>query len=628
MIKINFKGLKVKMVFYFLAVSLIPMAVVGFTTYRAGETIIKKQVLNDFSAISEGKEQALISYLREKERRADAFSKDRFIVENMHKIDQSGADSSAVLQELSKYLVEDKMLVDAQITAINILSPEGKIIISSNLEQIGVDKSQDDYFTGGKMGPHVKDIYVSSVTKEPAIAFSAPIKDKKTGALLGVIVNRYGINRINEIVSDKAGLGETGEAYVVNKEGYLITGVRNKAESILRDKVDTEPVRLFNAQKKEMVGVYTDYRGQKVLGASMGQEFNKIFGLGWLILAEIDNSEAMSGLKNLLIAILIISLLVSLCVFVVAFKIASMIADPIKLLADAAGDVGRGDLTKSINIKSDDEIGALAASFNAMTANLKQVLMKANEAVGNITSSSQEILAASQQQAAAAREQSSAVAQTSTAAKELSVSSEEVGKSIKRVAETSSHALVGMAKIKESIAKTNQLITALGEKSQKIGKITELIDDVADQTNLLAVNASIEAARAGEQGRGFTVVADEIRKLADSTAKSTKDITAMIELIQHEMTNSLMSMEASVSSVDQEASLAQETAESAKEIAMSVSQQISGSKQISDAMINIDEAMRQVTSGAQQTQTAVKQVSTMAGELKELTSKFKLDSKT
>ena len=249
---------------------------------------------------------------------------------------------------------------------------------------------------------------------------------------------------------------------------------------------------------------------------------------------------------------------------------------------------------------------------------INKVIAKLTDATGRITSSGSEILAAAQQQASGAREQSSAVAETTSAAKELSATSDQVGDSIKRVSQAATHALSGMSKIKEAIARTSTMITSLGEKSQQIGKITELIDDVADQTNLLAVNASIEAARAGEQGRGFTVVADEIRKLADSTAKSTKDITGLIELIQHEMSNSIMSMETSVTSIDEEAKLAQQTAESAKEITMSVTQQISGSKQIADAMTNIDEAMKQIAAGAQQSQAAVKILTDLAGELKKL----------
>jgi methyl-accepting chemotaxis protein len=261
-------------------------------------------------------------------------------------------------------------------------------------------------------------------------------------------------------------------------------------------------------------------------------------------------------------------------------------------------------------------IGLLTTVFTFIS--LRKVINKLASATNQITSSGNEILAAAQEQASGAREQSSAVAETTSAAKELAATSEQVGESIRHVSQAATHALAGMAKIKDAISKTSTMITSLGEKSQQIGKITELIDDVADQTNLLAVNASIEAARAGEQGRGFTVVADEIRKLADSSAKSTKDITLLIELIQHEMTNSIMSMETSVNSIDDEARLAQQTAESAKEITMNVTQQITGSKQIADAMTNIDEAMKQIAAGAQQSQVAVKQLTDLAAQLKKM----------
>ena len=324
------------------------------------------------------------------------------------------------------------------------------------------------------------------------------------------------------------------------------------------------------------------------------------------------------------ITISIVGVVVFLVGVFLTFIIVRSIIFPLRALVAAAGIVANADLTQEITVRSDDVIGDLAEGFRSMVKGLRGTLIKVQEATSQITSSSTEILAASQEQAAAAREQSSAVAETTSAAKELSTTSESVGDSIKKVAQVAAHAMAGMAKIKESIDKTNGMLNSLGEKSQKIGKITDMIDDVADQTNLLAVNASIEAARAGEQGRGFTVVADEIRKLADSTAKSTKDITSLIELIQHEMSNAIMSMEQSIQSVDEEARLAQQTTEKTKEIAMSTHQQISGAKQIAEAMMNIDETMKQVAAGAQQSQAAVKQLTAMAGELNHLASKFKL----
>ncbi len=266
-------------------------------------------------------------------------------------------------------------------------------------------------------------------------------------------------------------------------------------------------------------------------------------------------------------------------------------------------------------------LGAFVAFF--VLRILTQAIKTLINSVQQITSASAEIVAASQEQSSGAREQSSAVAETTSAAKELSTTSEQVGESIRKVSEVAAHALAGMAKIKESLGRTNQMVSSLGEKSQKIGKITDMIDDVADQTNLLAVNASIEAARAGDQGRGFTVVADEIRKLSDSTAKSTKEISSLIELIQHEMTNSVMAMEGNLKSVDDEARLAQQTAERSKEIAMSANQQIAGSKQISEAMMNIDEAMKQIVLGAQQTQQAVKDLNKLTEGLNHLANQLK-----
>jgi methyl-accepting chemotaxis protein len=168
-------------------------------------------------------------------------------------------------------------------------------------------------------------------------------------------------------------------------------------------------------------------------------------------------------------------------------------------------------------------------------------------------------------------------------------------------------------------------VCALSEKSKKIGQITKLIDEIADQTNLLAVNASIEAARAGEHGRGFTVVADEIGKLADSTAQSTKEIDSLIKLIQSDVSNAILSMEQSRLNVEEEIHLANKSAQKAKEIAFAAKQQISGSRQIADSMGGIDTSMKNITTSAQQSQDAVAQLAELAHELENTMTQFKVD---
>ncbi|MFH1776566.1 MAG: HAMP domain-containing methyl-accepting chemotaxis protein [Candidatus Omnitrophota bacterium] len=365
------------------------------------------------------------------------------------------------------------------------------------------------------------------------------------------------------------------------------------------------------------------------------REVNKIIETMHPLFIQLEKtitSEKLAAVKqsyqdviNAKMSLVVFTVVIFLLAIGLSIIITRNITTPVTSLVSMTDAVAKGDLTGVIISKSADEIGMLAKSFGLMLKNLREILTKTQGAATQIATSSNQILAASQQQAAGAREQSAAVSETTAASKELLKSAEQVGESVNRVSQVATHAMAGMGDIKNIIDKTGQIITSLSEKSQKISKITELIDDVADQTNLLAVNASIEAARAGEEGRGFTVVADEIRKLADSTTKSTKDITALIEIIQHEMSNAIMAMEETVNSVNQEMALSQESADRAKEIAMSATQQIRGSEQIVDAMANIDEAMKQIAAGAYQTQDAVKQLTELGQELKETTGKFKLD---
>ncbi len=619
------KSLKVRVFVIFLAVAIVAVSVLGFIAYFAEENILQRQILDSYKNISNSREGEIMMVLEEAKTEFSLLTGDYHVRELTEKIVKNDPDAQRSLQELTAY-IKNFLSVSKNSYEYFIVDMRGKILASTEEAHVGVDRTKDEYFINGQKGLYIKDVNKSDLTGQVGFVVAGPLQAVHSGEPLGVFCIRRNLSQMNAIIANHEGMGETGDIYVVNKDGYIFTNSLFDAEEALKKKIETEPVRLWQSQRKEFTGLYRGFTGQMVLGSAHGSDLAKATGdLGWLLIAKIDAQEAFLPIRKLGLTILLIGLMISILVALIAYRIAAGIVNPITVIAQVARRVGEGDLTQNVaETSAQDEIGNLATGFRSMITGLRSILMKVQETTGQITASGTEILAASQEQASAAREQSSAVAETTSAAKELSTTSESVGESIKKVAQVAAHAMAGMAKIKESIDKTNGMLNSLGEKSQKIGKITDLIDDVADQTNLLAVNASIEAARAGEQGRGFTVVADEIRKLADSTAKSTKDITSLIELIQHEMSNAIMAMEQSIQSVDEEARLAQQTTEKTKEIAMSTHQQISGAKQIADAMMNIDETMKQVATGAQQSQAAVKQLMAMAGELNHLAAKFKL----
>jgi methyl-accepting chemotaxis protein len=408
--------------------------------------------------------------------------------------------------------------------------------------------------------------------------------------------------------------------------------------------VDEEGIDRIQALVAELAASTPTFLGAKTAQIQAAEDFKGVFHkvLGDVrqrSLTVVANAETMEsdvrqefeGSSRFATRSMVFLVSIALVAFVMSLVIgahmARSFATSITAVVTRVKDVADGDLTQgAIRATTDDEIGSLAKHFNVMVQNLKGILGSTQEVAARINGAGLEILSISDAQSAGAREQSCAVSQTTSAAAELSKTSEQIGENIKTISQMAKHVLTGMGKIKSATDQTNKILISLNEKSKQIGNITELIDDVADQTNLLAVNAAIEAARAGEQGRGFTVVADQIGKLADSTAKSTKDITSLVEMIQHEMSNAIIAMEQSLVGVEEEIQLAKDSAAKSQEIAMSANQQISGSRQIAEAMASIDQTMKQIVFGSQRSSEAASQLSGLADELKGCMSRFRVSS--
>ena len=331
-----------------------------------------------------------------------------------------------------------------------------------------------------------------------------------------------------------------------------------------------------------------------------------------------------------------------------------MFARPISRLITLMKDVatGEGDLTKRIGIQQKDEIGQLAGWFDRFMDNIHTIIRQVAESTRQVAAASTQIAASSEEMSAGLKQQqgqteqvSAAIAQMSASVVEVAKKSAEVataaessGKEARAGGEVVAQTVTEMKAIAEQVNESAASVAMLGKKSEQIGQIIGVINDIADQTNLLALNAAIEAARAGEHGRGFAVVADEVRKLAERTTQATKEVATSIREIQGETTTAVERIEAGTSKVNTGVELAgnagvalekivagSTTLQSmVQSIAAAAEEQSAAGEQISRSVEAINAVTRESTEGAEQAAKAAAQLSTQAEVLGKLVGKFKI----
>ncbi|OGS99041.1 MAG: hypothetical protein A3H99_07365 [Gallionellales bacterium RIFCSPLOWO2_02_FULL_59_110] len=341
---------------------------------------------------------------------------------------------------------------------------------------------------------------------------------------------------------------------------------------------------------------------------------------GFEIIAAYPKDEVGGAVKKSILAVVATGVVLGGILIGLLFLLSrSLVISPLNEAVAAAGKIANGDLSNLVSTRREDEIGALLNALGHMQESLRQM-------IGSITSNAQRIseLSASlnitsNDVASQSGQQSEAAASTAAAVEELTTSIEhmaesardsyklaqEAGETAKRGAGIVRQASAEMGNIAESVNQSSERILSLGEHSANISTIAGVIKDIADQTNLLALNAAIEAARAGEQGRGFAVVADEVRKLAERTAKSTDEITTMIGAIQSETKHAVETMHQGQQRVETGVAMAGEAGLAMGEIG-------SGSDRVVDAVNSISAALQQQSSSSGLIAANVEKIATMS----------------
>jgi methyl-accepting chemotaxis protein len=347
-----------------------------------------------------------------------------------------------------------------------------------------------------------------------------------------------------------------------------------------------------------------------------------------------------------------ISVLLLISWALLQYAVAKRSLGPLSEIVISVQSACQGDIGHKVPVTTKDEIGVLASSYNQMLDLIVYLIRQTQESSKRLAGSSNDILSATEQQASGSAEQAASISETTATMEELASTYRQIAENADQVvtmAEASlgsaengqqavSNTLSAMEEIKSRTQASANKILALGERSQQIGQVLSIINGIADQTKILALNAAIEAARAGEAGKGFSVVAIEIRKLAESVVDSTGEISGIMTEIQSSANDLVISTEQELrqvqtgvdlahttgDSLDRILELVEQTTVAAKEISAATQQQKSATDQVVKAMREVAAVAQQTAAGSRQVASAAEALSGMAKESSQVGSAFQI----
>ena len=383
----------------------------------------------------------------------------------------------------------------------------------------------------------------------------------------------------------------------------------------------------------------------------MGEQLNKLIAINAADAKQADN-EAGQSYQGAITGVIGVSVAAALLTVLLAWLLTRSIVKPLRKAVEVAETIAGGNLSKLIEDDGKDEPARLLSALSTMQANLRQTIQHIAGSATQLASAAEELSAVTEEASKGLQQQNNEIDQAATAVNEMTAAVEEVARNAVSTSEASGQsnqaAREGRDRVVETVGaiqtmtqdvqNTSVMIEGLATQGRDIGKVLDVIRAIAEQTNLLALNAAIEAARAGEAGRGFAVVADEVRALAHRTQQSTQEIEVMVSGIQQGSSQAVASMQNSSARAQTTLDVARSAGVALEEITRSVGEisdrnlviasaaeeQAQVSREVDRNLVNIRDLSLQSSAGANQTNSASHELSRLAVELNQMVGRFKI----
>lgn len=674
----SFKKLQHKLLFWFLLLSLVPLAVFAAWSVQQASASIKQGAIDKLTAIAHLKQEQISTYFRTSE-------------ETLQVVSGEDGVQSALLEFVTAYTTSGNTInseawreLDEEYSAridnivksygwhdLFLISPQGDIVYSQAKEADLGKNIKDPAIRGSGLELLLNELSSTNARQTQTSDFSpyapsngVPAAFQMTkligsdGTHLGYVALQLPVHQVNDIMQSRVGMESTAETYLVGSDKRMrsdsyIDPQGHSVEASFAGTVEKNGVN-SSSVTKALAGssgndLIIDYNGNLALSVYMPLQVGQAH---WALLAEIDAAEAFQMADQLKIFALVIFIAAIALVSGIAVLIARQISQPVVRLATTVQKVSEGDLTVEFEQESQDEIGQLQLAMQNMVVNLSGIINHIDQSshqqasaahqLSSVTTQTKDIVsrqhAATDQVAAAINEMSATVDEVARNTSETANAAKEADQQVSNSKEIVSSTVTGIRSLADQLSGTMDKMNDLAQGVTNISSILGVIKGIADQTNLLALNAAIEAARAGDQGRGFAVVADEVRSLAKNTQTSASEIEAMIGTLQAGASTSVKAMqqgtadsEAIVNQVEQlDEALAivkgsvEKIGDMSIQIASAAEEQSLASNEISRNASEIGEMSEQSNLGAEQIAEASTELSRLSEELMSQVQQFKI----